>query len=963
MILNERQLENHLFFGRYKIIKKIGQGTFGEVFLGLNTKTKDKVAIKLEPKRNPLHLLQTEAFYLFMLKGFGIPKIEAYGHNEKYNILVETLLGKSLNYLFYKNEKSFSTKDVLMMGIQIIERLKFVHSKHLIHRDVKPENFLIGYTDPFIIYLIDFGLAKKYRSSRTGKHVHFSITNRYTGTARYSSLNSLKGYAVSRRDDIECVAYILIYFMRGDLPWENIEGKTGAERYRKIYKLKKLITPEKLCENLPSEIKEFLKYSRSLDFEQEPDYSYCCSLFTSALSKMECKNDLIFSWINDIIIIKKLKEMNSSQYNHTEKGKKKNSLQIYDISKRKSSPQTRIYHTLQKSFEKVRFNSLFNLSNISNSVTVDENCVSSDKKYSSESKEQKNFDYRFENLHGKISFSITNDSSNSNYKNKENNILKYEKENQNQFYTILTKGNNSKGRKNIQKNNNIYHSYSERKQNNQKNSLIIEKIGKQKFDRNLIDNKNDVIFSTKPNNDKNIIKINRITINPELKKYKLNSKKVKLINIEKNKLNNNIEDNFSNTLENNLSIGKRKNIKEKNIIRITNIYKTKINDKKNIFNFIQSNKSDNIDINQIQNLSINNNNPNKIEMINNEIQYNNKYKTINIRSNNIKNMHLNNKLPKNNQSLFKKMQLKNSSNNLNNHYYRSLDYNFYPNNLIINNKNINRSINNEIRNNYLKQNKIRNKVNKISNSYENKLNNNISKFSNEGENQIYNKDKIYNANDNKYLFNNKKSTNIIEENNNKELQNKVTPINSLNSSKKRSKNIKLKKNEITKVCIKKLNNCIDYNNTHNIKPKREKNMINSIQNIQNLEKKNLRYNQTLKNTNSHNKNILLDLGNNEIFKINKKKLSNDFNCYKSININNSSKNKNLIVRKINNISNRINKTKLEQNIINRNLNVKNELNSLKYSRNNNILNFQKLEQRNTVNCDDGLYKTRFNINI
>ena len=930
MKINERQLQNHLFFGRYKVIEKIDQGTFGEVFLGLNTKTKDKVAIKLEPKRNPLHLLQTEAFYLFMLKGFGIPKIEAYGHNEKYNILVQTLLGKSLNYLFYKNEKSFSTKDVLMMGIQIIERLKFVHSKHLIHRDVKPENFLIGYTDPYILYLIDFGLAKKYRSSRTGKHVNFSITNRYTGTARYSSLNALKGYTVSRRDDIECVAYILIFFMRGGLPWENIEGKTSVERYTKIYKLKKLITPEKLCQNLPNEICEFLKYSRSLNFEQEPDYSYCCSLFNNALSKMECKNDLLFSWISDKIIIKKLKEMSSSNNIYTEKGRKKNSLQIYDMSKRKSSPQTRIYHTLQNSFERMRLN-FFNMNNSSNSATVDENFISSDKKYSLDSKEQKNFGNRFKNGNSKISYLIANDSSNSNYKNKDNNILKYEKENQNQFH-ILTNRNNSKERKESQKINNIYHSYSEAKHNYHKNSLIIEKIGKHKLVRNFIDNKNDfndIILNIKPKNDKKIIKIDSITINPELKKYEFN-KKLKLINIEKNKLdnNNNIENNFLNTLENNLLIGKRKNKKDKNIIRITNIYKTKINDKKCVFNFIH-NKKENKDINQKQNLSINYNNPNKIEMINK-------------RNNNIENIHLNNKLTKNKQNLFKKMQLKNSNNNINNNYYKTLDYNCFHNNSTISNKNFNRSINNEIRNNYLKQNEKKNKVNKISNSYENKFNNNIINISNEGENLIYNKDKIYNTNDNLYLFNNNYSINIIEENNNKERQKRITPINSLDLSNKLIKSIKLKKNEITKAGIKKLNNCIDFNNIHNIKPKREKNMINSIQNIQNLTMKYLRYNPILKNTYDHNKNILLDLENSEIFKIKKTNLSNNFNSYKTININNSSKNKNLILRYRNNIPNRINKTKLEQNIICRNLNIKNELNSVKYSRNNNILNFQKL---------------------
>ena len=958
MKINETQLENHLFFGRYKIIKKIDQGTFGEVFLGLNTKTKDKVAIKLEPKRNPLHFLQTEAFYLFMLKGFGIPKIEAFGHNERYNILVETLLGKSLNYLFYKNKKFFSTKDVLMMGIQIIERLKFVHSKHLIHRDIKPENFLIGYTDPYIIYLIDFGLAKKYRSSRTGKHVQFSITNRYTGTARYSSLNALKGYAVSRRDDIECVAYILIYFMRGNLPWENIEGKTTVEKYRKIFKLKKLTTPEKLCENLPSEICEFLKYSKSLNFEQEPDYSYCCSLFSNALSKIECKNDLLFSWINDKIIIKKLKEMNSSHYIHSERERKKNPLQIYDMSKRKSSPQTRIYHTLQNSFERMKLNFLYNMNNSSNSATVDENFMSSDKKFSLDSKEQKYVDYKFKNGLSKISSLIANDSSNNNYNNKENNILKYEKENQNQFQ-ILTNGNNSKGRKNSQKINNIYHSYSEKKPYYHKNNLIIEKIGKHKLVRNIIENKNDVILNKKPKNDKKIIKIDSTSINSELKKYEFD-KKVKLINIEKNKLyNNNIEDNSLNTLENNLLIDKRKNTKNKNIIRITNIYKTKINDKKCIFNFIQRNKNDNKDINQKQNLSTNYNNPNKIEMISNAIQYDNKYKTINKRNNNIKNILLNNKLTKNSQNLFKKIQLRNSDNNLNNNYFKTSDYNYFHKNLLItnkNNKNINRSINNEIRNNYLKQNEIKNKVNKISNIYENKFNNNIINISNEGENLMYNKDRIYYTNDSRYSFNNKNNINITEENNNKERQKRITPINSLNLSNKQIKNIKLKKNEITKAGIKKLNNCIDYNNIHNIKPKREKNMINSSQTIQNLAIKYLRYNPILKNANDHNKNILLDFENSDIFKIKKKKISNNFNSHKTINIINPSRNKNFILRYMNNISNRINKTKLEQNIISRNLNSKNELNPVKYWRNNNIMNFQKLEQYNTINCNDDHYK-------
>ena len=164
MKINENTITYNLFFGRYKIIKKLDVGTFGQVYLGLNLKNNEKVAIKLEPKKNPLYFLETEAYYLYMLKGIvGLPKIEAYGHNEKYNILVETLLGKSLQYLFYKNNKYFCLKDILMIGIQIIERLESIHSKHIIHRDLKPENFLIGYTDPYLIYLIDFGLSKKIK--------------------------------------------------------------------------------------------------------------------------------------------------------------------------------------------------------------------------------------------------------------------------------------------------------------------------------------------------------------------------------------------------------------------------------------------------------------------------------------------------------------------------------------------------------------------------------------------------------------------------------------------------------------------------------------------------------------------------------------------------------------------------------------------------------------------------------
>jgi serine/threonine protein kinase len=361
-----------------------------------------------------------------------------------------------------------------MIAIQIIERLKFVHSKYIIHRDIKPENFIIGYDDPFIIYLIDFGLSKKYRSSRTGKHVKFSIPKRITGTARFSSLNSLRGCQVSRRDDLEAAAYVIIYLMRGGLPWENIEALNKYQKYRKIYRLKVLYTPEKLCQNLPKEMAEFLSYTRSLDFEQEPNYDYCISLFNNILIKNGTYNDLMFSWIKNPSLIKKLKNYNDNLgYNAN-----RNSSRIYNISKRKSSPQTRIYHKIQNSFEKKR--RLNSLTNTNNSLSFEDNILSCDKIFSMDINDPRIIDAndsKNTNIYCKVNSIITNESTNMNTTNRENiNFLNknYKQEMKKPTLNIYTNeiSNNKIENKKVSKNNSyqkknlnkgIYQSYSERK--------------------------------------------------------------------------------------------------------------------------------------------------------------------------------------------------------------------------------------------------------------------------------------------------------------------------------------------------------------------------------------------------------------------------------------------------------------------------------------------------------------------
>ena len=282
------------FFNKYHCIKKLGWGSFGHIYEA--TYKNERFALKFEERKKDYNLLQNEAAIMNYLKGPNIPIVKSYGFTACYNILVMQLLGKSLENLLME-KKYFSLKTVCMLGYQIVNILEFIHEKHILHRDIKPDNFVMGLDElSNNVYLIDFGLAKKYRSMSTLIQYPMIQKRQLTGTARYASINALKGYEHSRRDDLESVGYILVYFLKGKLPWQNIKAKTKEEKYKKILEKKIEISSKELFEGFPNEFHEFLDYTKNLEYNERPDYDMLKNLFDNIMKNEKYNYDYIYDW-------------------------------------------------------------------------------------------------------------------------------------------------------------------------------------------------------------------------------------------------------------------------------------------------------------------------------------------------------------------------------------------------------------------------------------------------------------------------------------------------------------------------------------------------------------------------------------------------------------------------------------------------------------------------------------------
>ena len=324
--------------GVYRIIKMVGCGAFGEIHLAYDVNMKALRAIKFEMANHKNPQLKHEYSVLEQLNKHdsqpnnivgsdtftGVPKVYYFDRLEhKYNFMVMEFLGPSLGDLFQLKERNFGMETVLMLTIQILTRIEYIHEKGFLHRDIKPENFVIGLNDKSnLVYLIDYGLSKRYKDKNSGQHIPYRENKQLVGTVRYASINAHLGIEQSRRDDLEGIGYVLVYFYLGRLPWQNKTDK-GKPLTQKITEKKLTTPPELLCKKMPREFSYYFHYCKNLKFEDRPDYNSLKCMFGELLeSRKKINNikELIYDWFDEENAYRerKKKEMISSSNNKSE---------------------------------------------------------------------------------------------------------------------------------------------------------------------------------------------------------------------------------------------------------------------------------------------------------------------------------------------------------------------------------------------------------------------------------------------------------------------------------------------------------------------------------------------------------------------------------------------------------------------------------------------------------------------
>ena len=261
---------------KYRLLAKLSQGSFGQVYKGENIRTGDVVAVKVEPKGGDHKSLKSEAkIYQYLAKLDGFPQLKWYGSTNKVTYLVTDLLDYSISDLV-KKEGRLEMEMVLLLGKQMIQRLYILHNYFLLHRDIKPQNFMLQ-IQTNKLFLIDFGFCKRYNYD--GVHIEQGTISKMIGTPNFVSINVHKGVEPSRRDDLESCIYIMIYMLFGKLFWDKeIDSKNMCLKKEQLTNSEKSLIPDFL--------KQLLIYVRALDFDECPDYDEIIKVFDTVYKDM-----------------------------------------------------------------------------------------------------------------------------------------------------------------------------------------------------------------------------------------------------------------------------------------------------------------------------------------------------------------------------------------------------------------------------------------------------------------------------------------------------------------------------------------------------------------------------------------------------------------------------------------------------------------------------------------------------
>ena len=316
----EKLVMEDLIAENFVLLTKIGHGSCGEIILSYSTNENIEVVLKKEDKKkfskgSPLHI-ELKAYQTLLdisntmditgsksipqMNIQGLPKFYGFGEKNDYYYLAQEFLGPNLSQLLkYCGKKKFTLGTICLIAIQVLNRIEYIHKRHYLHRDIKPDNFLIGneeYTN--IIYLIDFGAAKRFKDNKTNQHIPYKEKRSFVGTYRYASVNAHLGLELSRRDDLISTGYVLIYMLKGMLPWQGIKDK---DKISKLVQKKIQIPNDVLCSGLPNEFLHYMNYCKNLKFEERPDYDFLKGLFVKLLGLVVTNfklqpNEIIFDW-------------------------------------------------------------------------------------------------------------------------------------------------------------------------------------------------------------------------------------------------------------------------------------------------------------------------------------------------------------------------------------------------------------------------------------------------------------------------------------------------------------------------------------------------------------------------------------------------------------------------------------------------------------------------------------------